>query len=177
MKPLRILILILLSCYTQAATAQHKDESKPAIHSDTVWVNGLVDTALTITMKNIASYPVAEMKSISITEPDGTVRHTIPSFKGILLTDILKKAGVTMAQKKDRGKYYVAVRATDGYTVLFAWNELQYGPAGKGAWLIFEEDGKPVTDTGPFVLICTTDVATGPRHVRWVQSITVGKID
>ena len=177
MRLLRLSFFIVLACITQVAKAQHIEDSKPVVHSDTVWVKGLVDTPAAITMKNIKDYTVTEVKSMPITEPGGTVKHVMPSFKGVLLTDILKKDGVTMAQKKDRGKYYVAVRATDGYTVLFAWNELQYGPAGKGTYLIFEEDGKPIPDSGPFVLTCTTDVATGPRHVRWVQSITVGKLD
>ena len=177
MRLLRLSIFILMACITQVVKAQHKGDNKPVVHADTVWVKGLVDTPVAICMKNITGFPVAEVKSIPITEPDGTVKHVMPSFKGVLLTDILKKAGVTMEQQKDRGKYYVLVRATDGYTVLFAWNELQYGPAGRGTYLIFEEDGNPIHDAGPFVLTCTTDNATGPRHVRWVQSITVGKID
>lgn len=107
----------------------------------------------------------------------GEVKKAVRSFKGILLRDILDSAQVQMPRKKARGEYIIYVTASDGYTVIFAWNELYYSPAGENTWLLFEENGQPISEEGKFIILCTSDVVTGLRHVKWVENIEVKRIE
>lgn len=101
------------------------------------------------------------------------------TFKGLLLKDIIIAADVTLdkANKKERGTYYVLVTASDGYKVIFTYNELMVAASGNNTFLLFEENGKPIMDDGRFVVMCTSDIITGARHVKWVKSIEVRKAD
>ncbi len=126
-----------------------------------VQVGGLAGRPYTLNLETLKTFPVARM------ERDGS------EWKGVLLRDLIDKAEVELPYKKARGEYYVLVSAGDGYKVIFAWNELYSGPAGNNTWLFFEKDGKPIEDTGRFVLHCTSDLVQGPRHVKWVNEILI----
>lgn len=158
-------------------TATHGQESAAVHVRDTVRLTGLVERPLTIHVGNVANYPVRTLDlSADVICADGDVKRTIRQARGILLRDLLDSAGVQLAHKKARGEYLVYVAASDDYNVIFSWNELRYGPAGKHTWLLFEEDGKPLLENGRFIVICTSDLVTGPRHVKWVERIDVRRM-
>ena len=170
--------LALLCLFLSSAYLSQSQKSKEAApyKSDTVFVKGLLDAPLALTTGNLAGITIQTKAAHNVTCESGEVKKSIPGFKGILLKDILKKAGVQMDSKKEQGKYFVVVTATDGYQVIFAYDELMYGPAATGAFLLWEESGKAITEDGPFIVLCTSDTASGPRHVKWVRDIEVRKI-
>ena len=104
----------------------------------------------------------------------GELKQHINSFNGILLKDIVTKADVQM-DHKEQGKYFIVITATDGYQVIFSYDELMYGPASTGAYLATEMNGKTI-ENGPFVVFTTSDKVSAPRHVKLVRSIDVRKI-
>lgn len=145
--------------------------------TEQVEITGLVEKPLTIHMKNVDSFGAKTVAfEQKVTNASGEVKKVRENFRGVLLTDLLEKAEVKLPFKKARGEFYVLVTASDGYKVIFAWNELQFGPAGQNTWLIFEENGQPITEEGKFVLLCTSDLVRGPRHVKWVANIEVKRI-
>jgi hypothetical protein len=43
--------------------------------------------------------------------------------------------------------------------------------------VLFERDGKPLAPAeGPLALISGKDIRTGPRHVKWLQTVEVRQI-
>lgn len=168
---IRRFLIALAALATIAAHAQSDDASHVR---DTVHLTGLVDRPLLIHPGNVATFPVQGVDlATDVTCADGEVKRTIRQARGILLRDLLDSAGVQLEHKKARGEYLVYVAASDDYNVIFSWNELRYGPAGEHTWLLFEEDGKPLLENGRFIIFCTSDVVTGPRHVKWVEEISV----
>ncbi len=97
------------------------------------------------------------------------VCRKIQSFRGVLLHDLLVKARITMPNQKEKGKYYIVAQATDGYTGVFAHNELFNNQTGNQVVVLFEEDGKPIVDDGAFVLLTADDTVSGARHVKWLN--------
>ncbi len=166
-----LLVLALAAC---PFSAQAKSDG---ITSETVTISGLVEKPFTITTSSIKQMKVAERENSKIVCDSGETRKTLKTYKGVLLRDILDSAKVVISNPRQRGEYSILVHSTDNYNVLFSYNELYYGTAGDNTWLIFEENGKPIDKDGLFVLFCANDKATGPRHVKWVNSIEVSKVN
>lgn len=146
--------------------------------SQQVSVSGEIQKPALITLANIQRFNVRQVsQKQNIVCASGEIKKEIKSFKGVLLREIIDSCHVALEKKKERGQFYVYVVASDGYKVIFSLNELLYGPAADQTWLIFEENGKPITEDGRFVVICNSDKITGPRHVKWVEKIIVGKLD
>lgn len=145
--------------------------------STSITISGLVDKPVTLTLDSLRRMPAQTGGPVRIIGSSGQVRRTVQSFRGVLLRDLLNRAGIQMANPKEKGKYYVVARATDGYTALFAHNELFNNPTGNGVFVLYEENGKPIADDGAFVLIVTSDTVTGARHVKWLSRIEVRKVD
>lgn len=141
-----------------------------------VEIKGLVEHPLVITLSNVSAFGPETHKNFKITGSTGETKRVLDSFKGVSLKRILDSAKIIMPKPKEKGKYYIAVKASDGYTTLYAWNEIYNNPTGDHVFLVFEEDGKPIEEGGKFVTICSNDKLTGPRHVKWVQTIEVGKL-
>lgn len=173
---MKSIVLFLFSLLGVVIVKGQDGKQKQPVKSDTVFVKGLIDSPYFITKNSLSSFAVQEGKNLTITGPGGKIRRSIASYKGILLTDILSKAHITLKNEKDRGKYFITVTATDGYTAIFSYNELMFAGAGKNTSLLFEEDGKAIDD-GPFVIVCASDLVTGPRHVKWVKDIEVRRIE
>ncbi|TCD47214.1 hypothetical protein [Chlorobium sp. N1] len=119
---------------------------------------------------------VVENENTAIVCDSGQTKHRYRTFRGVLLKDFIDSAGVDMPNPRRRGEYYVLVRSTDDYNVIFAYNELYYGPAGEHTWVVFETDGEPLGENGPFLLLTAGDRVTGPRYVKCVNAVEVSKV-
>ncbi len=96
------------------------------------------------------------------------------NVKGVLLTDLLKDVHITVESPKQLSEFYFVFKATDGYTVVFSWNELFNTETGNSVFVVVETDGKS-QQTAPekILLISTKDFKTGRRHIKGLQSIEV----
>jgi hypothetical protein len=166
-------MLLIAMLFTTGSLSAKKPENV----STMVAVSGLVEKPFTITPESIRTMHPVERENSSIVCDSGQTRKVLKSYKGVLLRDVLDSAKVVMLNSKQRGEYAVLVRSMDDYNVLFTYNELFYGTAGDNTWLIFEENGKAIRDDGLFVLFCSNDRFTGPRHVKFVNGLEVLKVD
>lgn len=172
---LRLLVLsILFFISVGAAHAQRKMEEFTG-NTDTVFVQGLVSKPFFITTGSAKDLSFVPLPPQNLINASGEVRGKIGLSKGILLRDILRKAEVNIGHK-ERGKCIVVVTAADGMQVVFAWNELIHGPASQGAYLIMADGVSGMEGAGHFTVLCTSDIATVPRYVKWVRSIELRKI-
>jgi len=135
--------------------------------ADTLIVGGAVKTPLTLTAADLAKMP---RTTVSVTE-DGTDVH----YGGVLLADILKRAGAPNGAAL-RGKAlasYLLCEAKDGYRVVFALAEFDPDFTDNPIIVADTRDGKPLFDyQGPFRIMAPRDKKAA-RGIRMLTKLTV----
>lgn len=131
-------------------------------------VFGEVITPLNITSSDFKTYSQVKLK-----HKDKEGKEHI--YSGVLLANILQKAGVTLGENlkgKNLTKFLLA-EAADGYQVVFALAELDKTYTDKLIILANEVDGKPLAVTeGPYRIIIQ-DEKKPSRLIRQVTALRI----
>ena len=145
--------------------------SKATTGPPEVKVGGAVTTPLVLTAADLKSMP---RKTVRV-ENEHAQKAEV--YEGVLVQDILKKAGATMGPKL-RGPAmatYVLAEAADDYGVVFSLTEFDAEFQDSEILLADTVDGAPIpSDQGPFRLVAPHD----KRPARWIKmlkSLTVGR--
>ena len=166
-------LIWLLSILSVAQSLPAPAQNQSAI----IALSGLVERPVTLTIDSLQAMTVQAGGPVDIVSSSGQVRKTIRSFRGVLLRDLLNKGRIQLPNQKDKGKYYIVVRGTDGYAAIFSHNELFNNPTGKQVFVLYAENDQPITTDGAFVLLTNSDTVTGARHVKWLNRIEVRKVE
>jgi DMSO/TMAO reductase YedYZ molybdopterin-dependent catalytic subunit len=135
-----------------------------------VSVSGAVKNPLTLTEHELSALPRAEA---TLNEHGKSVH-----YEGVLVSDVLKKAGAP-AGGELRGKAlatYVIARGRDGYEVVYSIAELDPGLTEAKVLLANRTDGKPLGEaTRPFRLVAPGDKKMA-RSVRMLEKLEVVRL-
>ena len=151
-----------------------KEDSAKYI-SKHVKIKGDIEIPLTLTVDSLKEMNVVTLENSNVVCQSGTTMKKNESCRGVLLKDILEKARIKQNNHKDRN-FYIVARATDNYKATFSWAEIFNNPTGENVYVIFEENGLPISNQGEMILICKNDIKTGPRHVYWLESIEIHRV-
>jgi hypothetical protein len=139
-------------------------------------VTGVVEKDMTI---KLAEIPVAQSVSIpdlQITNHLGEPRSTAKGLRGVLMKNVLKDVPFKVESPKELSEFYLAFIASDGYSVVYSWNEIFNTPTGDNLYLIVEKEGKKLAEMPDRILVLTTtDFKTGRRNVKGLSKILVGE--
>lgn len=140
-------------------------------------IEGRVKKSVEINIESLQGYKTISIDSLVITNHLRERRNTIKNIKGIALKEILTRVDIDVESPKQLSEYYFECMATDGYKVVYSWNELFNNELGDKAILIIEKDGekgKQIRDG--IAIISASDLATGRRFVKSLQKIIVRRI-
>ena len=155
----------LISVLLASASAQQPP-------SATLKVSGDVPHALALTADNLAQMP--RETAVLSNEHDGTQA----TYEGVLLREILKKAGAPFGHDL-RGKAlasYIVAKADDGYQVIFTLAEMEGDFANERILVADKRAGQPLSaQEGPLRLVVAGDKRPA-RAVRMLQEIQVVQI-
>lgn len=183
--------LIFYGCFHSTKpepTESTNEETKSHVHSPLsandsaalvnaiIEVKGDVVNPLRLNVDSLKKMKVVSLDEFNVVCQSGATVKTDKTSKGVLLRDILEKAVVKQLDHKDRN-FIIVARASDDYKSAFSWGEIFNNPTGQNTYVLFEENGRPIKSLGEMVLICTNDIKTGPRHVNWLKSIEVARVD
>ena len=139
--------------------------------ADTLVVGGAVKTPLTLTVADLAKMP---RTTVTITEDGTEVR-----YEGVLLAEILKRAGAPGGAAL-RGKAlasYLLCEAKDGYRVVFALAEFDPEFSDNPIIVADTRDGRPLLEAqGPFRIMAPRDKKPA-RGIRMLTKLTVVQLD
>ncbi len=150
-------------------------EDSAKFYSNSFSITGDIEFPLTLTVDSLKKMNVVALDSSNIVCQSGAIKNQSKSSRGVLLKDILNKAGIKQNNHSDRN-FYIVVRASDGYKATFSWAEIFNNPTGDSTYVIFEQNNQPVTKKGAMLLNCNNDIKTGPRQVNWLKSIDVNRV-
>jgi DMSO/TMAO reductase YedYZ molybdopterin-dependent catalytic subunit len=134
----------------------------------TLAVTGDVPHSLKLQLDDLRKLPLL---SVPLKEHDGTTKN----YQGVALTEVLKMAGVAVADHV-RGKALavcVEALAEDGYSVAFGLGEIEPSISGRTIILAYSADNQPLgPSVGPVRLVVGDDKKQA-RCERMVTEIHV----
>ena len=165
--------LLLIFISVQFAFAQRKVEP-----TDQFTISGKVKTELKFTLADLESYETKVIPDIMVTNNSGEVKSTAKGLKGIPLKIILEKLEFPIEKPKELNEFYFTFIASDGYKVVFSWNEVFNTETGNNIYIVTEKDGKKIKEMEDRILIVTTtDFKTGRRHIKGLEKIVVSRVE
>ena len=141
-------------------------------------VSGKIKKEVNFTINDLQAYESEKIPDVVISNHLGEAKGTSKNLKGILLKDILAKVEFNTESPKVLSEFYLTCIASDGYKVVFSWNEIFNTATGDNLYLITAKDGKELKDMDDRILIIsTTDFKTGRRNVKGLAKIIVDRVD
>jgi len=169
MKHLRGLILLLIPIIVKS--------QKDFTPTDQVKITGNVKSNIVFTLNSINQYPVYALDSLVINNHLLQRRRVIHNIKGVRIKDVLEEAVLSEESPKLFSEFFFTCVATDGYKVVYSWNELFNTEVGKQVYIILESDGKKASESGDrIVMLSGGDQATGRRYIKNLAEIKVERV-
>jgi hypothetical protein len=169
MKAVLVLLFSLVSLY---GISQER-----AVPSAAITIRGEVQQEMIITQEQLYAMPQQSLPDFTITNHLGEPKKTIRQLKGVPVLQVLEKLTFKAGNPKELNQLYLAFVATDGYTVVYSWNELFNTPVGKQVYMITSADGKSLQEMPDRILsISMADAKTGRRHIKGLERIVVGRV-
>ncbi|TBX65574.1 molybdopterin-binding protein [Flavobacterium silvisoli] len=167
------LIILLFSVIGLSVKAQ-----RPIQPTDLLTVFGKVKSEQKITLKLLDSFPKQKVKDLILYNHKGEIKDTVQNMKGVLLKEILAKVDYVYEKPKNLNTFYFVCTASDGYKVVFSWNEIYNTEVGNNLYFITEMKGKSIKDSDQrILLIATSDLKAGRRYVKGLESIEVKQVE
>lgn len=139
--------------------------------ANTLRITGRIKEPLVLTMKELCEMDIEEVQDLPVICGSGTPKGKIPSLRGVLLEEVIRKADVIREDENDTKHMFILASAGDGYKVVFSWQEIFNTPVGGGVMVVIERDGQPLNTGQSLELISTEDYYTGARYVKGLQNI------
>lgn len=166
MKHLFLTLSILLSL---AGYAQHSIEL-----TEKISVEGEVVNPMELTLEHLKTFPSQEIGDVLITNHMGIPKGTITGLKGIPISEVLKTLEVKSDSPKLLSEYYLVFQASDGYKVVYSWNELFNSETGSNTFIVTEKEGVPMEKMEERIMVITPkDIQTGRRYIKSLKTIKI----
>jgi DMSO/TMAO reductase YedYZ molybdopterin-dependent catalytic subunit len=139
-------------------------------------VKGEVLTELSLSVADIKAMPPFLIRDVPVIpervrDRKDEERVSQTTFRGVLLRDVLYKAGMKNKRKWEPG-VYVQVLGKNKRELVFSFGEIFYSSIGRSILLAYEEDERPC----PLTLVVATDIHNG-RMMADISEIRVARVD
>jgi len=169
MKNIWTLVFLLTTGWAKAQEATQSTTS--------FQITGKVQNALTLQFADLQQFPVQKIGKVKIASHNGEARGGFQNLKGVLLKNVLEKAGIQSENPKVLSEYYIVCEAADGYKNVYSWNELFNTEVGNNVFIVTEENGKSFAGAEKgIMLIAPKDFRTGRRNLKGLSKIEVKRI-
>ena len=170
MRTLIFISILLTSLATQA--------QRTIPPTDSLRILGKVKSAKTFSLSDLDTLAKVIIKDQVIYNHKGEVKDTLKNLKGIPLKSVLSSIEFVYDKPKQLNEFYFVFIASDGYKVVFSWNEIYNTETGNSFYIATEMDGKKLKDLDQrIVFISTGDLKSGRRYIKGLERIEVRQVD
>jgi hypothetical protein len=138
---------------------------------------GLGQKEIRVTVSDLLKLKPIKLDDIVITNHLGDKKGTASGLSGIPIKEIFEGMQFNEDNPKSLSQYYLVFVASDGYKVVYSWNEIFNTSTGENTFIIIEKDNKKIADMEDRILVVTrTDFKTGRRFIKGLSKIIVQKV-
>lgn len=136
-------------------------------------VSGKVKTERTFTLADIRKFKSISLENIN-TSCSPKKKEQAKLVKAVLVKDLLDSVKYQYSSPKMLNRFYFRFEGSDGYTVVFSFNEIYNTETGNHLFLVTEMDGQPMEKMENRILLLTTaDLKSGTRNIKGLARIAV----
>ncbi len=131
-----------------------------------------------ITLAALDTFKTITVTGVNMLNGKGDGKEIAKSLKGILLKDLFSGIQFNTQNKKDLNRFYLVFSATDGFKLVFSWNEIFHAKPCTSIFLLTEKDGKKIEELDDRILLIEVDDNhNGHERIKALQKITVDQAD
>lgn len=163
--------ILLVGLILMAGSAFSQKKNEP---TKSFLITGEVKEEKKIKVEEFPNFRESALGDVVITNHLDEVKSQQKKLKGILLRDVLEKVEIKSESPKVLSEYYIVCKATDGYTIVYSWNEVFNNPAGESIYLVTSKEGVAAADLEESILMITPrDYKTGRRYLKGLTKIEI----
>ena len=169
---MRFRLLIITYVITCKILSQSSDFS-----TNQFTITGKVKSEKTYTVKELQSFPSIELQDINTSCNPRAVEKT-KSIKVVLLKTLLDSVKYEYEKSKNLGYYYFLFVSSDGYKIVFSFNEIYNTEIGNNLYIVTEMENIKLDQMDSRIMLLTTkDIKGGSRNVKGLSKIIVCAAD
>lgn len=151
---------------------------KVIVPTEAVTICGSVKMNKSFTIADLDVFPVTELEQLIIYNHRGEAKDTLRNIKGVALKGLLAAVELNCPDPKSLSEFYFVFAASDGYRVVFSWNEIYNTKTGDECYIVTEIGGKKGKDIEQRILFMSSgDKLSGRRYIKALERIEVRRID
>lgn len=98
-------------------------------------------------------------------------------LKNLYLRKVLSDVKFAVDSPKQLSEFYLTLIASDGYKVVYSWNEIFNSATREQTFFVTEKEGKELKEQPERILMVTKlDEKTGRRYVKGLEQIIVCRV-
>lgn len=166
-------LIVFLFFMTYSVSAQ-----RTIAPSESLKIEGKIKAGKTFSIDELNTFPKVAISDQTIFNHKGEEKGSVKNMKGVLLKTVLESIAFDYEKPKELNEFYFVFVATDGYKVVFSWNEIYNTEAGNSFYIITEMDGKNIKEMDQRIaFISTADLKSGRRYIKALEKIEVKKAE
>ncbi|MEI8279223.1 MAG: molybdopterin-binding protein [Bacteroidota bacterium] len=167
---MKLSVLLFLLIFSFNVLGQEKVKA-----SNEFSIVGKVKRELTFTIKDIDTFPSQQIGDLVVTNHNGEKKGTASKMRGVLLSKILEKVEFAIESPRKLNEFYIVLEDSDGYRILYSWNELFNSDTGDHVFIVTEKNSVQLQNMEDRILVATTsDHKTGRRYIKGLVKIIIG---
>lgn len=168
-------LIIVLAGFILTFGLEAQNQVQP---TSSLIIDGKVRKGITYSLSELESLPPVDIKEVVLYNHKGEVKDTLRGMKGIPLKTLLEPVTFDYQQPKELNEFYLLFTASDGYKVVFSWNEVFNTETGNQLFVVTEMKGQKLGSINQRILfISASDEKTGRRYIKGLERINVRRAE
>ena len=146
--------------------------------TDGIKISGEIKHDVYFTLADLDTFPKSTINDVIIYNHNGEIKDTLNGMKGIPIKTLLAPVLFNYEKPKFLNEFYFVFKASDGYKVVFSWNEIYNTETGNRFYIVTEMENKKLALIDQrIIFISTGDLKAGRRYIKGLAEIKVKRED